>query len=40
VSAETAGRILDRLRRPPFVTERLTAWIEPVDVLRLEQFLV
>jgi MFS superfamily sulfate permease-like transporter len=39
VSAETASRILSALRRAPFTSERLTAWIEPVDVLRLEQFL-
>ena len=38
VPAEVAGRILDALREPRFADERMTAWIEPVDVLRLEQF--
>jgi hypothetical protein len=36
--AEVAGLILDTLREPRFSEERMTAWIEPVDVLRLEQF--
>jgi len=38
VPAEVAGRILDTLREPRFSDERMTVWIEPVDVLRLEQF--
>ena len=38
VQADVAGRILDALREPAFAEERMTAWIEPVDVLRLEQF--
>jgi MFS superfamily sulfate permease-like transporter len=38
VHADVAGRILDALREPAFAEERMTAWIEPVDVLRLEQF--
>jgi len=38
VTAEVAGEILDALREPRFAAERMTAWIEPVDVLRLEQF--
>jgi MFS superfamily sulfate permease-like transporter len=37
-AAEVAGLILDTLREPRFSEERMTAWIEPVDVLRLEQF--
>ncbi|MFM7184840.1 MAG: SulP family inorganic anion transporter [Planctomycetota bacterium] len=38
VTAEIAGRILDALREPRLADERMTVWIEPVDVLRLEQF--
>jgi hypothetical protein len=38
VHADVAGRILDALREPAFAEDRMTAWIEPVDVLRLEQF--
>ena len=38
VPAEVAGRVLDGLREPQFSAERMTVWIEPVDVLRLEQF--
>ncbi|MFM7206453.1 MAG: SulP family inorganic anion transporter [Planctomycetaceae bacterium] len=38
VTAEVAGGILDALREPRFAEERMTVWIEPVDVLRLEQF--
>jgi MFS superfamily sulfate permease-like transporter len=38
VPAEVAGKILDDLKGPQFADERMTAWIEPVDVLRLEQF--
>jgi len=38
VPADVAGGILDELKGPVFADERLTAWIEPVDVLRLEQF--
>jgi len=38
VPADIAGGILDALREPAFVAERMTVWIESVDVLRLEQF--
>jgi MFS superfamily sulfate permease-like transporter len=38
VPAEVAGRILDALREPRFADDRMTVWMEPVDVLRLEQF--
>ena len=38
VSAPVAGTILDALRGAPFADERMTAWMENVDVLRLEQF--
>jgi MFS superfamily sulfate permease-like transporter len=38
VPADVAGLILDDLKGPQFADERMTAWIEPVDVLRLEQF--
>lgn len=38
VTADVAGGILDELKGPTFADDRLTAWIEPVDVLRLEQF--
>jgi len=38
VTAEAAGHILDALREPRFANERMTVWLEPVDVLRLEQF--
>jgi MFS superfamily sulfate permease-like transporter len=38
VPADVAGGILDELKGQAFADERLTAWIEPVDVLRLEQF--
>jgi MFS superfamily sulfate permease-like transporter len=38
VPAEVARGILDELRGHAFAGERLTAWIESVDVLRLEQF--
>ena len=38
VPAETAAKILDALREPRFTADRMTVWIEPVDVLRLEQF--
>lgn len=38
VPADVAGHILDELKGEAFAEERLTAWIEPVDVLRLEQF--
>ena len=38
VPAEIAVKILDALREPRFTADRMTVWIEPVDVLRLEQF--
>lgn len=38
VPADVARLILDDLKGPQFADERMTAWIEPVDVLRLEQF--
>ena len=38
VPADASGRILDALREPRFTDDRMTVWIEPVDVLRLEQF--
>jgi MFS superfamily sulfate permease-like transporter len=38
VPAEIAAKILDALREPRFTADRMTVWIEPVDVLRLEQF--
>jgi hypothetical protein len=38
VSADIAAKILDALREPRFTADRMTVWIEPVDVLRLEQF--
>ena len=38
VPADVAGGILDDLKEPRFADERMTVWIEPVDVLRLEQF--
>jgi MFS superfamily sulfate permease-like transporter len=38
VPADVAGRILDDLKGAALADERLTVWIEPVDVLRLEQF--
>jgi len=38
VPAEVAGRILDALREPRFADDRMTVWMESVDVLRLEQF--
>ncbi|MCE9632390.1 MAG: SulP family inorganic anion transporter, partial [Planctomycetia bacterium] len=38
VPAEVAGRILESLREPRFTADRMTVWMEPVDVLRLEQF--
>ncbi|MFM8578216.1 MAG: SulP family inorganic anion transporter [Planctomycetaceae bacterium] len=38
VPAEIASRVLDALRGRRFADVRMTVWIEPVDVLRLEQF--
>jgi MFS superfamily sulfate permease-like transporter len=38
VPADIASRVLDALRGRRFAEERMTVWIEPVDVLRLEQF--
>ena len=37
VPAEVAAGVLRALREPRFADERLTVWIEPVDVMRLEQ---
>ncbi len=38
VTADVAAAILRALREPRYAQERLTVWIEPVDVMRLEQF--
>ena len=37
VPADVAAAVLRALREPRFSEERLTVWIEPVDVMRLEQ---
>lgn len=37
VPADVAAAVLRALREPRFSEERLTVWIEPVDMMRLEQ---